>query len=385
MKDNNKSNEKKVRLNFFSYDYSKVEEYLGAMAREGWILDHIKNSSLHFKKTKPKTVNFRLLPYNKSKNKAKDKNLNRNDLSLQSITEEGWKLIDSFNDTHVFFNENNIRFPGEDKSLTYKLIKKSTLYSLVPIILMCISLFLYTLISFINSPFIDVLMNKPILLLYLIIFPIIAIIYITELVKFIRWQNKSNSSEVEDKDSKKDIIKTFKYRRFVISYLPLLIPILSLLLITADDINNEVKYPVTLPLTLEDINLPVTTNHRKTAHKYGSILVNNTVYMHQYESLVESETSPFQLVGDSLVYSVYKTKFPSLYDDIMQDIILKDPFYKKPYTSIETLPFGSEAAYYTENDEYKSYALSYPDKVVVLTLNFEMTEEQMHIVKEKFQ
>ena len=107
--------------------------------------------------------------------------------------------------------------------------------------------------------------------------------------------------------------------------------------------------------------------------------------MHQYERLVQSEISPFQLVGDSLVYSVYKTKFPSLYDNIMEDIVLKDPFYKKPYTTIEALPFGSEAAYYAENDEFKSYALSYPDKVVVLTLNFEMTQEQMNIVKEKFQ
>ena len=73
MKGNNKSNEKKVILNFFSYDYSKVEEYLGTMAREGWILDHKKNSSWYFKKTDPKTVNFRILPYKKSKNKSNNK------------------------------------------------------------------------------------------------------------------------------------------------------------------------------------------------------------------------------------------------------------------------------------------------------------------------
>ena len=185
---------KKRRVEFFSfYNHSSITAHLEKMARKGWMLEEIRNTTWIYRKIKPQKLHFAVSYYPKASEYDPEPAPEQRDF-WDFCAHTGWSLACTSAQMQMFYNEQENPVPIDtDAELEVETIHKAVWKSYFPgqivLLVMGMVILFFNLLIFLGNPI--TFLSSSGQIYGVLCWLMVIIMTATELAAYARWHNKA--------------------------------------------------------------------------------------------------------------------------------------------------------------------------------------------------
>ena len=418
------------------YDRTGIQDYLEAQAAQGWMIEKIGTVFWHFRRMEPKKVRFSVVYFPEAD--LYDPMPGEEEQTFREYCEHGgWCFAASQAQMLVFYSGSENPTPIDtDPAIEVENIHKSMKKNLLPsywVLTVCAVLQMVTQCLRFSSDFLSFL-SESINLYFIVFWPSMLLVCVLRLILYYRWLRWAKRAAAEGeflgtRSLHHKIEQGWAFaamaglmacpligRSTMTTVLVIFGIVVGIGLVAAesaireglkkkgyDAAQNKVgslilvlvvlallcAFGVPLVYNIVDIFLPLDDREpplelsafMDVEYKSDVAQDSETVLLGRQIVWQNSARAGGPITG--LNYQVLEIKADFLYEPCLEEV-MSDTRYER--AEMDSAPWGAEQAWvYLDGEETEGYLLCYEDKIVTIWPTWEMTGEQMGIVREIFQ
>lgn len=188
---------RKRRMEFFSfYNHTAITAHLEKMARKGWMLEEIRNTTWIYRRIQPQKLHFAVSYYPKASEFDPEPTPEQQDF-LDFCAHTGWKLVCLSAQMQIFCNEAEHPVPIDtDAELEVETIHAAVWKSFFPgqivLLVMAIVILLLNFMGFLGNPL--YFLRNSLKVFSSICWILVIFLVLTELIAYHRWHKKAEKA-----------------------------------------------------------------------------------------------------------------------------------------------------------------------------------------------